>query len=119
MFKSGRAVRVYLEEILDSINDIQSYTKGVTKAAFFADKKTQDAVIRKIEVIGEIVKRLPPVITKQDPQIPWRDIAGMRDILIHEYATVDLHETWVVVKIDISKLKRSVKKIVKQIDEKE
>ena len=73
--------------------------------------------MRKIEIIGEIVKRLPAMIKTNAPHIPWKDIGGMRDILIHEYATVDLNETWVVITVDIPKLKRDLQKLLKKCEE--
>ena len=110
--KKTKDLFVYLHEVLECCDDIQSYVSGYTRTSFVADKKTQDAVIRKIEIIGEIVKRLPSVIKINAPDIPWKDIAGMRDILIHEYASVDVNETWVVVTSDIPKLRRNIEKLL-------
>lgn len=115
--KQKADVSVYLEEILDCIADIELFIEGYTKTSFFTDKKTQAAVIRNIEIIGEIVKRLPPLVKTRAPQIPWKEIAGMRDILIHEYASVDLTETWIVATVDIRKLKKQIKMLAKKLDQ--
>ncbi len=72
------------------------YTKNMTKAEFLDDRKTQDAVIRNLEVIGEIVKRIPDDFRSDHPQVPWKKIAGMRDKLIHDYLGVDIEAVWLV-----------------------
>ena len=111
--------KIYLEQIIEYCLDIESYIDGVLKINFLQNKEKQDAVVRKIEVIGEIVKRLPAILKESSPNIPWKDISGMRDILIHDYAFVDLSETWKVARVDIPKLKRQVIKILKNIGKKE
>lgn len=116
--KEVNKTKLYLNDILKYSKDIESFLKGMTKELFLKDIKTQDAVIRKIQIIGEIVKRLPSLLKESYPFVPWKDIAGMRDILVHEYADVDLDETWSVANQDIPKLKRQVTKILKQISEK-
>lgn len=88
--------RVYLLHAIDSIDAIQRYTVD-GRDAFFADPKTQDAVIRNIEVIGQAVKGISEQTRSLDPAVPWRQIAGMRDKLIHEYFGVDLALVWDVV----------------------
>lgn len=88
--------RVYLAHVRDAIERILAYT-GAGRTAFLADGKTQDAVVRNIEVIGEATKNLSPEIRDANPDIPWKRIAGMRDRVIHAYFGVDLDLVWEVV----------------------
>ena len=88
--------RVYLGHIRDAINDIKSYAT-VGQAAFLADRMRQDAVIRKLEIVGEAVKRISEATRARRPEIPWKQIAGMRDRLTHDYFGVDLGLVWRVV----------------------
>ena len=88
---------VYLRHIIDAIMDIDAYTVG-GREEFFAAKMIQDAVIRNLEIIGEAVKNLSPAFCSEHPDIPWKQIAGLRDVLIHHYFGVDLDSVWLVVK---------------------
>jgi uncharacterized protein with HEPN domain len=81
---------IFIEHILESIEDIEEYTQGSTREDFMNSKKTQDAVIRRIEIIGEAAKNLPEEVKKSHSEIPWKRMSGMRDILIHGYFGVDL-----------------------------
>jgi uncharacterized protein with HEPN domain len=100
--------RVYLQHILDSILRIESYLHSVDEATFHQHSMIQDAVVRQIEIIGEAVKRLSPTLRGQHPDIPWQDIARMRDKLIHDYFGVDLEKVWDTTRIDIPPLKAKV-----------
>lgn len=79
-----RGPRIFLSHILQSIGWIESYTKDVTRESFVQSVGIQDQVISRLEIIGEAVKRIPPGIRESHPDIPWKKIAGMRDVLIHE-----------------------------------
>jgi len=81
---------------------------------FQRDNKTCDAVVRCIEVIGEATKNVPDEIRSKYPSIPWRDMAGMRDKIIHGYFTVDFEEVWLVVKEEIPRLKPLIKEVLKE-----
>ena len=105
---------VFLKHILESINLIQKYTKGFTKKKFKKSRKIQDAVIRNLEIIGEATKNLPKEFTAKYPEISWRKIAGLRDVLIHMYFGVDLDMTWDVIKTHLPDLKKKIKAILKK-----
>lgn len=106
---------VYFRHILDAIAKIESYLQGVTEAAFSEQSLIQDGVIRQLEIIGEAVKRVPDRLRGQQPQIPWQDIAGMRDKLIHDYFGVDLEKVWVTAQEDLAGLKSAVTELLKTI----
>jgi len=99
---------IFLEHILDSIKDIETYTLNQNKSGFSKEKMMQDAVIRKIEIIGEAVKNLPLHFRKKHTQIEWKQIAGMRDILIHEYFGVNISLVWNTLQTDIPNLKKQI-----------
>lgn len=90
MFKKGREISDYLSDILTSIDEIEEFVLGMTFEAFSSDKKTINAVIRSLEVLGEATKHIPASIRKKHPDIPWSKMAGLRDVLIHDYMGVDL-----------------------------
>ncbi len=106
---------VFIEHILESIALIEKYIEDRTKADFFNSVQLQDSVIRRIEIIGEAVKNLSTKLKEKYPEIPWRNIAGMRDLLIHEYFGIDLELTWKVVIKDIPELKVKILKIKNEL----
>jgi uncharacterized protein with HEPN domain len=106
---------VYLKHIRDAILKIEAYTKRVSVSSFEKDTLIQDAVIRQIEIIGEATKRLSEKIRNRDQDIPWDDIAGMRDKLIHDYFGVDIEKVWLTVQKDIPVFKKQINRILKSI----
>ncbi len=99
---------LYLKDIFHAIESIETFTAGMDYDAFVADDKTQSAVIRKLEIIGEAVKQLPEDILLLHPDIPWKRIAGMRDKLIHFYFGVDPHLVWQTIRKRLPELKAAV-----------
>jgi len=103
---------VYLQHILDAIQKIETYLRGVDEATFAAQSLVQDGVIRQIEIIGEAVRHLSDELRAQNPHIPWQDIAGMRDKLIHGYFGVDIEKVWLTATQDIPTLKTQIMRIM-------
>jgi uncharacterized protein with HEPN domain len=93
-----------LLDIVEAIEKILAYTKGIRFEEFQIDDEKQDAVLRRILVIGEATKRLSPEFKTRHSQIPWKDIAGMRDIVVHDYNRIDLETIWDVVQNDLPEL---------------
>lgn len=87
----------YVQDILDCIDRIKQYSKDTDAPAFLNNDILQDAIVRRIELIGEAVSRLPDYLKTQYPDIPWQDIKDMRNKLIHDYGQVDLELVWAVV----------------------
>jgi uncharacterized protein with HEPN domain len=106
---------VYLRHILDAISKIDSYLQNVTEENFMQQSLIQDGVIRKLEIIGEAVKRMSINLRSQNPDIPWQDIAGMRDKLIHDYFGVDIEKVWVTVKEDIPALEAAITEMLRSL----
>ncbi len=104
-------VTVFIEHILASIDLIEKYIEGIDEVTFLDAPQIQDAVMRRMEIIGEAVKNIPLEFKNQFPDIPWRGISGMRDILIHEYFGIDLKLTWRVVRFKIPELKSQISDI--------
>lgn len=106
----------YLEDILDSIYAIEIFVNGMTKNEFIRDLKTIYATRKAIEIIGEAAKKIPISIRDKYQDIPWREIAGMRDVLVHDYFNVDLNVLWKTVQEDIPKLKSMFVKIIEDLN---
>ncbi|MFO7845066.1 MAG: DUF86 domain-containing protein [Balneolaceae bacterium] len=103
---------VYLQDILESIGHIQRFLEGISEEEFYKNVEKQGAILRRLEIIGEAVKHLSDEIREDHPDIPWRQIAGMRDIIIHEYFGVTLEMIWIVATDDILDLKTKVEEII-------
>jgi uncharacterized protein with HEPN domain len=101
-------VEVYFNDILESIDKINEYTKNISQNEFENNSKIQDAVIRRIEIIGEAANNIPKEIQQKYPNMPWKDIIGMRNILIHHYGGVNVIRIWGVVKRRIPELKKNI-----------
>jgi len=106
---------IYLQDIYERICRIETYTEG-GKTEFIQSLLIQDGVIRSFEVIGEAVKRLSPELRQSYPDIPWRRMAGFRDVLIHDYAGINLEEVWNVVEQNLPSLKLKILEILSAIN---
>ncbi|VAW16937.1 Protein of unknown function DUF86, BT0167 group [hydrothermal vent metagenome] len=109
---------VYVKHIRDSILSIEEFVKGVSKSDFLHCEKTQDAVVRRLEVMGEATKNIPVSFQKKYSDVSWKAMARMRDKLIHHYFRVDLKVVWEVIKKDLPKLKKQILKILDESEEK-
>ncbi len=106
-----RELKTYIEDIVLAINKIEKYCKGMTKEDLINNELVQDAVVRNLEVIGEAVKKIPNDVRQSYSDIPWRKIAGLRDILIHEYFGINMNIVWDVIKNKLQTLKVAVLEI--------
>jgi uncharacterized protein with HEPN domain len=105
---SEKKVKIYLDDILDSIDKIYEFTGDVAREAFYKNTEKQYAVIKCLEIIGEAVRAIPETYKAKNPGIPWKKINAMRNILIHAYGSVDLEEVWRVIEKDLPVLKRKI-----------
>jgi len=110
-----RDMRPYIQNILESIEAIEEYVQFTTEEQFYRNRQVQDAVLRRLEIIGEAVKNLDEDFKNRYPEIPWKKIAGLRDVLIHEYFGVSLKRIWRVIKIDLVDLKFKISRIWEEI----
>ena len=104
----------YLKDILDAIEKTEQFTEGMAFERFSSDYKTRFAVIRALEIIGEASKKIPETVKRQNPDLPWREMAGIRDILIHEYFGLNLQVIWKTLKEDFPKLKPVISTMLEQ-----
>ena len=106
-----RDYKVYFKDMVDAMQNIEEYTEGLDFKGLKDNKLIRDAVIRNLEVIGEAVKNIPKEIRDKHPEIKWREIAGLRDRLIHRYFEVDLEIVWDIIKNKLPELKNKISAI--------
>ena len=109
---SKRTPLLYLTDILDSVNKILKYTKGLSFEQFSADELKIDAVVRNFQIIGEAAKNISDKFDDKFPEVSWHEIVGMRNKIIHEYSSVDEEIIWKNIKEELPILKKQVKKIL-------
>ena len=107
-----RDERLFLTDIIGAIDRALLYTGG-GREAFFSDSRTQDAVVRNLEVMGEATRGVSEAVRKAHPEIPWRDISDMRNKVIHDYFRVDLAVVWDVVERDLRPLRAQIEALLK------
>ena len=105
---------VFLQHILESIEAIETYLRGVKKEVFYKSSEKQDSVVRRIEIIGEAAKNIPEVFRRKHSNIPWKKMAGMRDVMIHEYFGVNYIRVWQTTKQLLPPLKIQIEKLLKE-----
>lgn len=101
-----------LQHALDAIERLQQYTRGINKKAFLQDEMTQDACIRQLQVVGESINRVGTATQKAHPQIPWANVIGLRNVVVHEYFGINGEIIWGIIKKDIPSLKKEIKRII-------
>ena len=112
---SERSIRLYLEDILDSIDKIEEYVEGLSFEDFRGRPMIIDAVIRNFEIVGEAVRHIPEQVRKENPEIDWKSIVGMRDVVTHHYFGVDLEIVWGTIQRRLPELKKRIKEIISKI----
>lgn len=106
----------FIEHILESINAIEEFSKGLDKEKLILNRLKQSAIIREIEIIGEAVKNISETLKNKHPEIAWKEISGTRDKIIHHYFGVDWNIVWDIIKINIPDLKNKILKIKKELE---
>ena len=106
----------YVEDIADAMEKAEILLEGVTYDQFEADFRINFAVVRALEIVGEATKRLPMTLRDEYPNIPWKQMAGMRDRIIHGYDTVDMEIVWDVIKQDIPHIKPQIQQILRDYE---
>ncbi len=108
---------LYLDDILQSIKAIENYTQGVSQEQLDTNQLLQDAVVRRLEIIGEAANHLPKELTDRYPKIPWRRITGMRNMITHKYFGILVERVWEVIDRDLPTLKASIVRMMAELAE--
>ncbi|AHL22371.1 HepT-like ribonuclease domain-containing protein [Thermococcus nautili] len=112
---SERDPCLFLNDMLEAISRIEEYTEGYDFEDFINDRKTVDAVLRNLEIIGEASRYVPDEIRSAYPSVPWRRVVGLRNVVVHHYFGVDLGIVWTIIRFQLPELKKSVEKIIEDL----
>ena len=110
-----RDLKVYLEDIVESLDIIKEYVTDIKEEDFLNNRQLQDAVIRRFEIVGEATKQIPDSFRNKHPEIPWRKMAGLRDVLIHSYFGVSIGRIWKMITSDLDKTAKKISDIMKPL----
>ena len=107
----NRDYKLFIKDIKESIERIESYTKGISEEEFKKNVQLQDSIIRRLEIIGEASKKIPRSVRDANKDIPWKKMSLFRDFIIHSYFEASLSRIWIVIKKDLSQIKEKIKSI--------
>jgi uncharacterized protein with HEPN domain len=113
---SPRRDRDYLGDIVEAAERVLSYASGLNFESFLDDRRTQDAILRNLQVIGEAAKKISPSLRAAHPHLPWREMTGLRNRIVHDYFGVDLEVVWVIVEDELPGLLRDIEAILRSED---
>jgi len=111
---SKRGIKLYLEDIKESIRKIEKYARGINFDEFSRDEKLIDAVVRNLSIIGEAAINMPKEVKAKDPDVAWKEMKGMRNKVIHEYFGIDEEILWKTIQEDLPKLKKQITKMLEK-----
>jgi uncharacterized protein with HEPN domain len=113
---SKRKVRLFLADMLESIDKIQRYTAGVDFERFAGDDLLLDAVVRNLEIIGEAARHIPETVRRRYPEVPWKRVVGLRNIVVHEYFAVDVEIVWTIIRENLPALEDALQKMLTDLE---
>lgn len=111
----SKDITVYLDDILEAIDKIKEYVGDMDEASFSQSSVVEDAVIRRLSIIGEAAAKIPENVRKDFPDVPWRKIVGLRNVVIHEYSGISMGRVWLVIQNELLKLQDSITQMKKAI----